>query len=295
LAHCPLCGTRYDSRMLALGHEVQPALVRLIQSHHAAWNATQGVCPRCLLHFVALLQSQRSTHSLQASTTPPTTFPYYHPAEENILPQSIRLPAHGGFDGTGVTVAFLDSGYYPHPDLTALTQWPDASPLIQLNVDELHALLAAQPLRLAHYVDLTHHRQIEGLETETLWDGASDSWHGEMTSTIALGNGLLSDGLFHGYAPGASGLLIKTGQGGGRISEEDILRGLNWLLEDDRWAQYGVRVLNVSVGGDFDEAWRVNAVCLAAEELSRRGVLIVAAAGNRGHELLVAPAQAPWN
>lgn len=47
----------------------------------------------------------------------------------------------------------------------------------------------------------------------------------------------------------------KIGRGGGRIPEEDILRGLSWLLEDDRWQQYGVRVVNISVGGDFPEAW----------------------------------------
>jgi serine protease AprX len=114
-----------------------------------------------------------------------------------------------------------------------------------------------------------------------------------MTTTLALGNGLLSEGRYAGYAPAAGLLPIKIGRGDGRIPEEDILRGLNWLLEDDRWQRYGVRVLNVSVGGDFAEGWEANPVCLAAEELTRRGVFIAAAAGNRGIEQLLAPAQAP--
>ncbi len=126
-----------------------------------------------------------------------------------------------------------------------------------------------------------------------MWDGAGDSWHGQMTTVLAAGNGLLSDGRFRGYAPHAQVLAIKIGRGGGRIPEEDILRGLEWLLCDDNWQRYHVRVLNVSVGGDFPEPWQQNAVCRAAEALSAKGVLIAAAAGNRGRAELLAPAQAP--
>ena len=297
MAHCPICGPlggeEYDPRLVDFGREVQPAVVRVIQARHAGWNPSQGICPSCLLRFVAELQDERSPVSLQPATTPPGSFPYYHAAEETVLPQAIRLPVHDGMDGTGVTVAFLDSGYYPHPDLTALREWPEAPEWSQLDPAQLREFISAQPLRIAHYVDLTDNQQLEGLDAGTLWDGGGDSWHGQMTSVIALGNGLLSGGLYRGYAPGASGLLIKIGRGGGRIPEEDILRGLKWLLEDDRWERYGVRVLNVSVGGDFEEPWHVNAACLAAEELSRQGLFIVAAAGNRGHDQLVAPAQSP--
>ncbi|MBK8046957.1 MAG: S8 family serine peptidase [Anaerolineales bacterium] len=86
---------------------------------------------------------------------------------------------------------------------------------------------------------------------------------------------------------------IKIGRGGGRIPEEDILRGLQWLLDNDNWQRYGVRVVNISVGGDFPQDWHLNPVCRAAHSLSQRGVVVVAAAGNRGIEELVAPAQTP--
>ena len=33
-----------------------------------------------------------------------------------ILPLPQRLQAHPDFDGRGVTMAFLDSGFFPHPD-----------------------------------------------------------------------------------------------------------------------------------------------------------------------------------
>jgi serine protease AprX len=132
-----------------------------------------------------------------------------------------------------------------------------------------------------------------GLDVPSLWDSAGDSWHGQMTTAIAAGNGLLAGGRYRGYAPGASILPIKIGRGGGRIPEEDILRGLNWLLRDDQWQRYGVRVVNISVGGDFPEPWQSNPVCRAAHALAQRGVLVAAAAGNRGTEELLAPAQTP--
>lgn len=293
LAHCPRCKRAVDPRVLALATTLQPTLITLAQSRLSHWQPSDGLCPDCVLTLVSLHAAQRSPSSLHTTTDPPTTFPYYHPDEETVLSQTVRLPRHDSFDGSGVTVAFLDSGFYPHPDLAVSADWPDAPEWSRLSEGELRRVLSAHPLRLIHYVDLTDEQQAEGLAQPSLWDGAGNSWHGQMTTTTAVGNGLLSGGEYTGYAPSATVLPIKIGRRGGRIPEDDILRGLNWLLEEDRWAQYGVRVLNVSVGGDYPEPWHLNSVCLAAEELAQRGVFIAAAAGNSQQELLLAPAQAP--
>ena len=211
-----------------------------------------------------------------------------------MLSQPARLPGYDTFTAAGVTIAFLDSGYYPHPDFTAAAQWPGAMPAWhQLDQGSLHELFAQADLRLTQYVDLTDDGEQVGLETPSLWDGAGDSWHGQMTMAVAAGNGLLSDGVYRGYAAGASLLPVKIGRGGGRIPEADILRGLTWLLDDDNWQRYGVRVVNISVGGDFPQDWQHNPVCRAAHALAQRGVFVAAAAGNRGAEELLAPAQTP--
>ncbi len=293
MACCPLCGAACDPRILAQAAGLAAAVARRVQRTHPSWQRAHGLCPACAARFAQEIAAERDDGSLHTLTDPPTTFPYYHPDEETVLGQPERLPGYTPLGGDGITVAFLDSGYYPHPDLTQQPLWPDAPDWPRLNAQEMRGVLAAADLRLRHYVDLTDDGQQEGLDVASLWDAAGDSWHGQMTTTLALGNGLLSAGRYAGYAPRAGLLPIKIGRGGGRIPEEDILRGLNWLLEDDRWQRYGVRVLNVSVGGDFLEPWEANPVCQAAEELIRRGVLIAAAAGNRGVAQLVAPAQAP--
>ena len=293
MAFCPRCGATTDPRVLTPATTLRPRIAELAGRAMPGWSPRQGLCPVCVDDFARQWTAQRSTASLQSTTDPPATFPYYHPAEETVLSQPERLPDHPGYDGAGVTIAFLDSGYYPHPDLLVDPTWPDLPDLSRMDDHALAQALAARPTRLIHYVDLTDPGHREGLATSSLWDGAGDSWHGEMTTTVAAGNGLLSGGHFRGYAPGALVLPIKIGRKDGRIPEADILAGLEWLLAADRRQRYGVRVLNVSVGGDFDEPWQDNPVCLAAEELSRRGVLVVAAAGNRGWAQLLAPAQAP--
>jgi hypothetical protein len=35
-----------------------------------------------------------------------------------VLPTPVRLGVDGDYSARGVTIAFLDSGFYPHPDLT---------------------------------------------------------------------------------------------------------------------------------------------------------------------------------
>lgn len=292
---CPRCGVRCNPRVLARTTEVRPPILRAIAAHNSGWQPQAGLCPDCVQHYADLVAHQRRAQSLHTTTQPPTTFPYYHPAEETVLSQAERLPDYSTFRGRGVTVAFLDSGYYPHPDLSQTPIWlGGAAPhWAHLSPDAWQAHLAAVEMRFVHYVDLTDHQERVGVQQPSLWDGAGDSWHGQMTTTLVAGNGLLSDARYRGYAAGASLLPIKIGRGGGRIPEEDILRGLEWLLRDDNWARYGVRVLNVSVGGDFIQEWQQNPVCRAAAALADRGVLIAAAAGNSGQEGLKAPAQTP--
>ncbi|HRW07217.1 MAG TPA: S8 family serine peptidase [Caldilineaceae bacterium] len=291
---CPICGTPCDARLLAKGMALQPTVARLIATYHATWRPQQGICPRCAQQYAAKVAEARQAHSLHTTHDPHTTFPYYHPWEETVCSQAERLPDYSIFSGEAVTVAFLDSGYYPHPDLLTSRAWDGPMPPWErLDAGDLQRLIESQELRFADYVDLTNGGERVGINQPSLWDGAGDSWHGQMTTTLVAGNGLLSGGRYRGYAPQAMILPVKIGRGGGRIPEADILRGLEWLLRDDNWARYHVRVLNISVGGDFPQPWQENPVAQAAEALFARGVFIAAAAGNSGREALRAPASAP--
>jgi serine protease AprX len=170
-----------------------------------------------------------------------------------VIPTPVRLNASPEYTGKGVTVAFLDSGFYPHPDL-----------LTPVN-------------RVVAYHDVAGERRslLPGEPIES-WQ-----WHGTQTSVAAAGNGTLSDGLYRGVAHDSRLVLVKASERG-RITEENIARGIHWVIANRE--RYNIRVLNISLGGDEDVPCSESIIDQAAEEAISHGVVVVAAAGNSGAE-----------
>ena len=170
-----------------------------------------------------------------------------------VIPTHVRLNANPDYTGKGVTVAFLDSGFYPHPDL-----------------------LTAEN-RILAYHDLAGERS-SLLATDSV---ESWQWHGTQTSVVAAGNGHLSDGLYRGLAHESQLVLVKVSECG-RITEENIARGIRWVIANRE--RYDIRVLNISLGGDEDVPCSKSIIDQAAEEAISKGIVVVAAAGNSGAE-----------
>ena len=103
---CPVCDRFAPSELFAIA-ELPEALQSIITANAAATPATE-VCGRCIELFNRA-QRQIESHSLVF--------------EQNdfVLPTPLRMDADERFTGCGVTVAFLDSGFYAHPDLTTPT------------------------------------------------------------------------------------------------------------------------------------------------------------------------------
>jgi serine protease AprX len=190
------------------------------------------------------------------------------------LPTPLRLHADPRFTGRGVTVAVVDSGFHPHPDLVRngnrILAWSDQGrdPAMVLRFSSTEA---------PHWPD---------------WDGARDhQWHGTMTSVVAAGNGALSDGLYRGLASDAELVLLPVRDASGRITNDGIVRALDWILAHR--AEFGIRVVNLSLGGDPVDPLAGNPVDRAIRRLTDLGVVVVAAAGNSGVRQLIPPATAP--
>jgi serine protease AprX len=166
-----------------------------------------------------------------------------------VIPTPARLDADPNYTGRGVTVAFLDSGFYPHPDLTET------------------------PGRIEAFFDVTGEESTLGAKPQP-WH-----WHGTQTTVAAAGDGSLSDGLYRGVAHEASLVLVKV-SGRGRITEEAIARGIEWVVENRE--RLRIRVLNISLGGDEDVPCSRSIIDQAAERAVAAGIVVVAAAGNSG-------------
>jgi serine protease AprX len=170
---------------------------------------------------------------------------------EPALPVPVRMDADERFTGRGVTIAFLDSGFYAHKDLT--------EPVNRI---------------VAYHNIFSPADGISSLETHDV-----ASWHGMMTSVVAAGNGFLSDGLYRSIASAAKVVLVKIGKTG-RIPESNIEAGLRWVLVNKD--KYSISIVNISAGGDFEQTYLDNSLCQLVEEAVKAGLTVVCAVGNAG-------------
>src|SRR5262245_39500656 len=152
-----------------------------------------------------------------------------------VIPTPQRLGANAQYTGKGVTVAIIDSGFYPHPDLVH----PEN--------------------RIVAFKDVTDGKS-------SFQDGAvpqASDWHGTQTSVVAAGNGHLSDGIYRGLGSEAELVLVKVSDRG-RITDENIVRGLEWVIKNRH--VYNIQVVSMSLGGDEDISFRESMVDRAAED-----------------------------
>jgi serine protease AprX len=247
---CPVCG-RYCEGDLHSIDALHESLHPIIRSNASTPDAAH-ICRRCIELFNRA-QRQFESHS--------AIF------EQNnfVLPTPLRMEANETLTGRGVTMAFLDSGFYAHPDLTQPTN----------RIVAYHSIFADSD-------DPT------SLETNDV-----ASWHGMMTSVVAAGNGQLSEGFYRGIASEANLVLVKIGRTG-RITEAQIQEGLEWVLANA--AKYEIKVVNISAGGDVDESYVTNELSQTVERCTRAGLTVVCAVGNAGYvpgHPVLPPASAP--
>src|SRR5262245_59862558 len=113
---CPLCGAPSTPVVLAEARWISDETVAEIAREHPGWTREDGACPACVqeaLLSVLLRNGHDAFHeSVQAH------WPIDAGAAYGAIPTPLRLHADPRFTGRGVTIAFIDAGFFPHPDLT---------------------------------------------------------------------------------------------------------------------------------------------------------------------------------
>jgi serine protease AprX len=260
---CPLCRRPLDPALIELQPKLEDHIARILRENNPGWARGDGVCPDCAHGAAEKALESRSPTSLQAELLTP--FPVYSRDEKRLLPTPFRVHANPNFTGRGVTVAFLDSGFYPHPDLVRPKN------------------------RILCYVDATGQAPSE---KPNFKKQHATSWHGLMTSCVGFGSGFMSDRLYRGPAEGAQLVLVKTGNPRGRgIRDRDIVRALGWVLANHE--RFNIRIVNISLGGDYPTTGKFTELDELVEEAVTNGLVVVAAAGNSGRRIVIPPASAP--
>lgn len=148
------------------------------------------------------------------------------------------------YDGEGVTVALLDTGFAMHPDIAG---------------------------RLVCFRDFLH-------KNGQPYD---DCGHGTHVAGILCGSGSCSNGLYAGIAPGCRVVACKVLDEKGNGGIEDMVDGIRFILETRRL--YHTRILSISVGvGTVENARLEEALRYWLCQAWHAGLLVVIAAGNRG-------------
>jgi serine protease AprX len=118
--------------------------------------------------------------------------------------------------------------------------------------------------------------------------------HGTFIAGLIAGNGSSSGGRWKGVAPEASILSVKTAGADGAADVSNILAAIQWVVSfKDR---YNIRVLNLSLGTDSTQSWRVDPFNYAVERAWAAGIAVVVAASNEGPDpgSITKPADDPW-
>ncbi|GAB4274035.1 S8 family peptidase [Thermincola ferriacetica] len=151
-----------------------------------------------------------------------------------------------GFTGKGITVAVIDTGIYPHPDLTQPTN------------------------RIIAFKDFINKKT----------SPYDDYGHGTHVAGIIAGNGKMSNGQYKGVAPEANlvGVKVLDNTGGGRSS--DVIAGIQWVVQNK--ATYNIKVINLSLGAPATQSYATDPLSQAAGAAWDAGLVVVAAAGNNG-------------
>lgn len=185
----------------------------------------------------------------------------------SILSTPERIGTSSRRRGRGVTIAFVDSGFAPHPDL-----------ILPVN-------------RVVGAYNAVTGREARDFEGDFEEGPPASAWHGTMAAAVAAGSGHLSKGYYRGIASEARLVLVKAMTPEGRIRTPQVRRALRWILENHE--RFNIRVVNMSLGVDESTRSLRHPVVALVEELASHGVVVVAAAGNNPTQPLVPPGAAP--
>jgi serine protease AprX len=257
---CPLCHQVVHHLITTYRGSAERSVIRKLASRNPDWDSAVGLCERCLF-----LNEYDTVAEHFAEVRSGSLFRLRLRNEFALLPTPLRMDADPRATGRGVTIAFIDSGFYPHPDMLR----PRKRILAIVDVTDEE--------KSAHYFTAPH----------------PESWHGTMTSVTAAGSGHLSRGLYRGIASDARVVLIKVmDTRTGRISSANIERGIRWVI--DHREEYSIGIISISVGGDGTEMVSPGPLHEAVETAVRQGIIVVAAGGNSPDHDPVPPASSPF-
>ncbi|MDP9296337.1 MAG: S8 family serine peptidase [Actinomycetota bacterium] len=250
----PGAGSAPEQAVQSLGGEVR---VHLGIIHGFSAQVPQNAIPRiAATSGVEAITPDRSVHSDAATYSPST--------DKSSMYTLDRLTGAAGYwsrgyTGQGVDVALIDTGVAPVEGLSA-------------------------PGKIINGPDLSFESQADNLRY------LDSNGHGTFMAGIIAGkdssvgspSNATSD-QFVGVAPDARIVSVKVGDAFGTTDTSQVIAGINWVVQHRNDPGMNIRVLNLSFGTDSTQSYTLDPLAYAAEMAWRRGIVVVASAGNDGY------------
>jgi len=168
---------------------------------------------------------------------------------------------NAGYTGAGIDIAVIDTGVSPVPGLDTpgkVIYGPDLS-------------LESQAPNLRNLDTNGHGTFMAGLMA------GKDS-----TLTTPYANAPAS--AYRGIAPDARIVSIKVGVADGGVDVSQVIAAINWVIQHRNDNGLNIRIINLSYGTNSTQAATVDPLAYAAEQAWKKGIVVVAAAGNSGYQ-----------
>jgi serine protease AprX len=135
------------------------------------------------------------------------------------------------------------------------------------------------------------------VETAVTNPGAStvDDTYGHGTDVAGIIAGRAANGRYIGVAPQSNLVSIKVADDQGQATVLDVIYGLQFAVDHQR--DFNIRVVNLSLDSTTPQSYKTDPLDAAAEAAWMHGLVVVAAAGNRGSAgdaVQYAPANDPY-
>jgi serine protease AprX len=177
-------------------------------------------------------------------------------------PSSVNAPqgwnaSDGYTTGKGVGVAVIDTGIAGGMPDFSVSQYNHSSRVV--------ASVVTNPLATTAKDTYGHGTHVAGIL-------AGDGWNRSSTDPLR--------GKYIGIAPDANLVSVKVSDDAGQASVLDVIYGLQFVV--DHKDDYNIRVVNLSLESSSIESYKTDPLDAAVESAWLKGIVVVAAAGNRG-------------
>jgi minor extracellular serine protease Vpr len=248
------------------------------------WNGVSVSVPASQVAALRSVDGVKAVHPVHTVSIPPETGGGPEIDLKNAVTQTQADQAQDiGFDGSGVTIAIMDSGLdYTLPELGGCSAvGPNCKvrggfDLVGDSYNGSPSSPAFQPVPHPDN-DPAPCNPNDADAAEAAGKGTSDAAHGTHVAGIAAadGRGHEAEGQVVGVAPGAKLLAYRVFGCNGSTDTDVMINAMQLALADH------ADVLNMSIGSAFNN-WPQSPEAVASDNLVEAGMVVVASIGNSG-------------